>query len=195
MPRPQTVSDAEIRAAAREVFVQEGPSASVARVAERLGVSHAALFARAGSKARLMREALGPDRPAAIAALAEPPPARRAAARLVAILAGLMQFLRRVVPNVVVLKAAGLELPEAPGVEPPPVMLRRMLKAWLRAAAATGALPRVDPVAVAEGLLGAIEARCFNAYLGGASYAPGDDKAFLRALVAGLLRPGRRSAD
>jgi hypothetical protein len=41
-------------------------------------------------------------------------------------------------------------------------------------------MPRVDPVASAEGLLRAIEARGFDAYLGGASHAPGHDDAFVR---------------
>lgn len=43
---------------------------------------------------------------------------------------------------------------------------------------------------LAEGLLGAMEARCFDAYLGGDAFAPGEDAAFVRDLVAGLLGAG-----
>lgn len=67
------------------------------------------------------------------------------------------------------------------------VAVRRALAAWIDAAVTVGSLPPVEPISVAEGLLGAIEARCFNAYLGGPTFAPGDDDAFVRALVDGLI--------
>ena len=40
---------------------------------------------------------------------------------------------------------------------------------------------------LAEALLGAMEARCFNGYLGGESFVPGDDAEFLVELVTALL--------
>lgn len=193
MARPRSVSDAQIEAAARAVFVEQGPGASVAAVAARLGVSHAALFARVGPKSRLMLRALCPGRPSALDAL-DAPPGADAAAHLERTLLDLMSFLRSVVPNLVVLKAAGLEIELPPGAPPPPVALRGALSAWLAAAAAAGHLGIDAPTAVAEGLLGAMEARCFNGYLGGEAFTPGEDAAFVRALVAGLA-PRRGGHD
>ncbi len=68
------------------------------------------------------------------------------------------------------------------------------IRRWLRSAVAGGTLVRVAPEAVAAGLLGALEARCFTRYLGGAAYAPGDDARFVEDLVGGLvpLRRGSR---
>lgn len=50
MARPRSITDEEIHAVAREVFVEHGPVAPVSLIAERLGVSHAALFGRVGTK-------------------------------------------------------------------------------------------------------------------------------------------------
>jgi AcrR family transcriptional regulator len=196
MGRPRSITDGEIREAARAVFVEHGPGAPVSLVAKRLGVSHAALFGRAGSKERLMMEALRPDRPRALAWLAEPPPREGVAERLVEILRDLMSFFHRVVPNLVVLKAAGRSIEELPrfgGDAPPPVGMRAALAAWLERAVDAGSVGRLSPAPVAEGLLGAMEARCFNAYLGGEAFAPGDDEAFVRTLVRGLVEGTERT--
>jgi len=50
-----------ISAAAREVFLDQGPKAPVAMVAKKLGVSTATLFQRTGSKQQLMLMALQPE--------------------------------------------------------------------------------------------------------------------------------------
>jgi AcrR family transcriptional regulator len=191
MARPQTISDEEIRDAAREVFVSEGPGASVSRVAERLGVSHAALFNRAGSKAQLMIESLCPGRPAAIEQLQAELPDEDLQGWLIDVLSELMVFLKRVIPNLVVLKASGTPISEVPmGDVPPPVLLRRLLADWLRRATASGRIEVGQPDASAEGLLGAMEARCFNAYLGNSAFAPGDDRDFLVDMVSACVKKG-----
>jgi len=61
MGRRRQVSDREISAAAREVFLDRGPKAPVAMVAKKLGVSTATLFQRTGSKQQLMLMALQPE--------------------------------------------------------------------------------------------------------------------------------------
>lgn len=190
MPRPCSITDKEINEAAREVFVEHGPSAPVKLVAEKLGVSHAALFGRAGSKEQLMLDALCPGRPRAVEWLVQPPPRVGVEQRLVEIMVDLMEFFQRVVPNLVVLKAAGRSMHAGPSGDgpPPPVALRHALAAWLETAVGAGSLEPLHCAAVAEGILGAMEARCFNAYLGGAAFAPGEDAAFVHGLVCGLLR-------
>lgn len=188
MARPRSITDEEIHQAAREVFIEHGPNAPVSLIAERLGVSHAALFGRVGTKEQLLLEALCPGRPLAVERFTESPPAEGARDRLIEILTELMAFFQRVVPNLVVLRAAGHSMAELPPREgAPPVALRWSLTRWLERASEVGALPPVRSWAVAEGLLGAMEARCFNRYLGGGAFAPGDDGAFVRELVEGLL--------
>jgi AcrR family transcriptional regulator len=189
MVRPRIVNDEQINRAAREVFLEHGPGAPVSLIAERLGVSHAALFGRAGSKKQLMLGALCPGRPVAMEWLGESPPPVGVRERLAEILVELMQFLHRVVPNLVILRAAGESMDTLPGASgpPPPVALRIALTGWLEAAVSAGSIPAVHAPSVAEGLLGAMEARCFNLYLGGESFAPGDDREFLEELLGGLL--------
>lgn len=189
MPRPRSITDKEINEAAREVFVEKGPSASVSLIAEKLGVSHAALFSRAGSKQQLMMHALSPGRPRAVDWLAEGPPEEEIEERLFEILLDLMTFLHRVIPNLVILKAAGQSIGEPPpdGGPPPPVALRLAMSSWLERAVEAKSIGPIHPTSVAEGLLGAMEARCFNVYLGGSDFAVGEDEEFLRALIVGLL--------
>jgi AcrR family transcriptional regulator len=189
MARPQTISDEQIHRAARDVFVEHGPGAPVALIAEKLGVSHAALFGRVGTKEQLLLDALCSGRPPAMERLAGPPPDHHAREALVEMLAGLMVFFRQVVPNLVVLRAAGRSMADLPtrDVVPPPVALRRSLARWLERASERGVLPPMHAWAIAEGLLGAMEARCFNGHLGGKPFAPGRDDTFVRDLVDGLL--------
>lgn len=190
MPRPRRISDAQIDAAAREVFVEHGLGAPVAEVAARLGVSHSALLQRAGSKEELARRALRPELPPALADLEAAPPPSGAARRLVGILHDLLHFLHETVPRVLALRAGGLSFERAlGGREPPTLQLRRLLAIWLRRA---GAGDRRRCRLVAEVLLGTIEARAFNACVGGAPFVKGDDRRLLNELVAELvpeLRP------
>ena len=183
MARPRRISDAQIDAAARATFITRGPTAPVSLVAERLGVSHAALLQRAGSKEKLLLRALRPGVSSITEQLAAPPPAEMKAERLEALLGVLLSFHEAMLPGLMVLRAAGLGgLP--PGEEPPTVLLRRLLTKWLRRATA---LPQRQAAAVAEGLLGAIEARCFNAYLGGPGFVSGTARRFVHELVTHLV--------
>ncbi len=63
MGRPQLVSREEIIAAAREVFVREGLSASIRDVAAVAGISEAAIFKRFSTKAALIVAAMAPPPP------------------------------------------------------------------------------------------------------------------------------------
>lgn len=191
MARPRTVNDDQINKAARAVFIEHGPSAPVSLIARTLGVTHAALFGRTGSKKQLMLDALCPGQPRALEWLAHAPPSVGVEDRLVEVLRELMEFFRQVVPNLVVLKVAGESMEDLPGADglPPPIAVRCALSGWLAAAAHSGSLAPLHAPSVAEGLLGALEARCLNAYLGGEAFAPGDDTEFIEQLVQGLVGP------
>lgn len=191
MSRPRTVTDAQIDDTARKVFFEHGPGAPVSRIAQRLGVSQAALFQRVGSKEAILRRALGSRHPQVPSMLLEPPPAEDARRALVELLLALLTDLRDVVPGLVVLRSAGLTMEEhlEGGDPPPPVALRRALGRWLKRADASGRLRVASPLGAAEGLLGAVEARAFNAYLGGESYSPGQDRVFINRVLDGVALP------
>jgi AcrR family transcriptional regulator len=188
MGRPRSISDEDIQSVARDVFVEHGPNAPVSDIARRLGVTHAALFGRVGTKDQLLLSALGPGRPPALERLSSAPDAN-ARETLVEVLTELMRFFHRIVPNLVVLRAAGRSMADLPPRDeaPPPVALRWSLSRWLERASDSGVFPQMRAWAVAEGLLGAMEARCFNGYLGGGAFAPGSDAVFVRELVDGLI--------
>lgn len=200
MVRPKQVSDADLLKAAREAFLRNGPKTAVTEVAERLGVSAAALFQRVGSKAQLMLLSLLPGVPGALTAFAQKPGRDTPVSiQLEQHLVELMAFLKSVVPSMIVLRAAKLFPPPttragARGVGqagrpnvPAPIALRKALAAWLLVARTDGRIDVKDPEICAEALLGAMEARCFNAHVGGDDYVRGSDAEFLTRLIAGLL--------
>ncbi len=190
MARPQTITDVDILRAAREVFVELGPRVSVATVAKRLGVSHSALFQRMGTKQDLLLRALRPEGPpdAVLEVLALGPvsgtPVRR---QLLPVLEQLLRFIDDVMPALLVLRSAQLPLGGPAEVTPMPVQLRSALADWLRRARDESLVDLASPGAVAEGLLGAIEARALNRHLGGAAYVLGDDESFLLEILHGLV--------
>ncbi|WP_223640160.1 TetR/AcrR family transcriptional regulator [Corallococcus sp. EGB] len=196
MSRPQRVLDPEIDEAARAVFLEQGPSAPLQDIAKRLGISQAALLHRVGTKEALMARALRPVPPSALALLAHGPKDDTSIEdQLLEALLHHRDFLRRLVPWLFVLHYSALGGARALHLEtPPPVALREGLTKWLARAKRAGRVDLAEPKVAAEALCGALEARCFNAHVGGATYAPGEDATVLRQLIRVLLTPREASA-
>jgi len=193
MPRPRQVTDEQIFEATRACFLEHGPAAPVSHIAAALGISCAAIYQRIGSKEELLRRAFDPGPSKLARSLAAgPTPGTAVDGQLAAILNDALGLLRRVIPGVLVLRAAGVELhpPQAGGGVPPTILLRKGLSAWLRRAAPH--LTAREAGDLAELLLAAIEARCFNDQLGGPAYVEGTDAQFrgrLIRLAARLMDP------
>jgi AcrR family transcriptional regulator len=189
MSRPPRVHDLEIDEAARAVFLARGPSAPLQDIAKRLGISQPALLHRVGTKEALMRRALRPMPPSALELLAPGPrDGVSVEDQLLAALLHHRDFLRQLVPWLFVLHYSELGGARAMRLDvAPPVALREGLTAWLAKAKRQGRAELASPKSVAEALCGALEARCFNAHVGGATYAPGEDKAVLRQLIRALV--------
>lgn len=184
MARPQQVTDEQIYEATRACFLQYGPAAPVSRVSAALGISTAALFQRLGSKEELLRRAFDPGPLNVAAALASgPSPGAAIEVQLGDILDGAIEVLRRVIPGVLVLRAAGVSVhsPQASTGDPPTLRLRKALAAWLKRAARH--LTAREARDLAELLLAAIEARCFNEQLGGSAFVEGTDAQFRDLLI------------
>ena len=181
------MTDDQILDAARSAFVEEGEGATVGSIAARIGVTHSAIHQRFGSKRDLFLRALAKAvPPSEVMALLFRGPDRQAPLhpQLRPLLVSLLVFLRHALPQLLALRAAGVELvPE--GSESMPARLREALASWVRAAEAANMATVIDAVAVAEGLLGALEARALNEHLG--AVAASDDPSFIDLLLRGLL--------
>ncbi len=182
MARPARVTQPQILEAARLTFLALGASAPLSAIAARLGVTAPALSHRAGSKGALLRQALESPLPSFLEALRRGPTQPKPRAQLEGLLLQINAFLMSALPNIVVLRHSRPR-PRRAGL-PPTVALRSALRDWL------SVMPtRVAPGAMAEAVLGAMEARVFNRYLGGKAFAPGDDAAFLTTLLDAFFKP------
>jgi AcrR family transcriptional regulator len=187
MARPKTITDEAIRAAAAEVFLQRGPGASVAEVAERLGVSAPAILKRVGSKEALLRDALGGSEaaPPFVHALGRGPDPDDPGRQLVGLLVQAFAAFRQVAPALAVLRVSGLELrSDRPS---PNVLAREALRDWLVAAGVERAPD------VAELLLGAIESRSFLEWVDVDPVRIADPEPWIEGLVAAAAPGLRRS--
>jgi AcrR family transcriptional regulator len=163
MVRPRQFSDADILSAAREVFLESGPSVSTTVIAERIGLSQAALFKRFGTKDDLMVQALTSAGPFPLAGRGGPD-ARPIATQLQEMADELAAFLARVVPCSAILRAAQIA-PEQAFARfdvPPPIVVHRRFVAWLTAAREQGRVrDGVDLEHVALAFMGAMHIRTF----------------------------------
>ena len=165
MGRPRQVSDEEILQVATAALLDD-PTASTTTIAERLGLSQAALFKRFGTKAELIHRALGVEGgPPWIAALADGPDDRPISAQLLAIGGEIEAFFHYLVPRLSALRALGVDgaalLHRC--AAPPPVIGHQALTAWFARAQAAGRIRAhgCNPASLATGFLGSFQGRAF----------------------------------
>lgn len=181
MGRRRRVSDLQITAAAREVFLDQGPRAPVALIAKKLGVSTATLFQRAGSKQQLMLMALTQPDSSPVTELERGlPPDVNPREQLGRVLSQLNDYLGGLISGSLTLRAARIE---ADLPEPRPSTVRRLLAAWLEAAHRAGALPVVDPQTTADVLIGTLEARHIHAYMQQVQYSARQHRDYIRSMI------------
>jgi len=161
MARPRSVSDEQILKEARDLFIKEGHTAPMQALARRLGVSHAALFQRFGSKRALLIEAMRPscqvDWPAEAD---EGPRASRAGEGLLTLCEAVRASFMSNLPRIRVLQAAGI-LPEEIFVHggAHPFVACARVEAWLARGVAAGLFAPCDTRAVAAGVVAAVFGR------------------------------------
>lgn len=186
MARPREVTDVDILAAAREVFIEHGPGASTNLVAEKLGVSSATLFHRFGSKRELMIASLVPTPPPLDACVYDPEVGLREQLQVIA------RLLRAFPGNdagVGVLRAAGICPQEifARFPEPPPVTLVRGLTAFFADARKAGVVVDQEPEHLALSFLGSLKITHFFKYFCETD-VPADEDAYMDSVVELLSR-------
>lgn len=160
MPRPRLITDERIVEAAREVFLEQGFSATTAEIARRAGISEGTLFKRFASKEDIFEEVVGLRDYAAwreeLAALVGVGDVRRNLERAA------LHFIEtagRILPNLMLIFSRG----HAPAHNP---MLERLgnpirhdadaVAAYLRAEVALGRVRPVDADVTALTLMGTL---------------------------------------
>ncbi|MEE2644118.1 MAG: helix-turn-helix domain-containing protein [Myxococcota bacterium] len=163
MPRPKRHSDEEIILAARAALLHSGAGTSLQQIAGRLGLSHAAILQRFGSKRRLVIEALRPRNgfrwPSWIQ---EHPTAETVDSALLEICQELERHLTEHAPRMHVLQSVGIPPSEVfCHGQVPPVEATLVLTEWIERGISVGTFRACDAAAAASGLVGAIFGRCF----------------------------------
>ena len=190
MARPKQVSDEDLIATARAVFLEKGPAVSVGVIARRLRVSPASIFHRVRTKNKLLLMALWPAEPPELAQLQRGPVADSPLAdQLVEILTGLNSYFAVAVPALFLLVSAGVPMrpTRARGKakdDPMQLRLRAAVAQWL---VRGNAIAPAAALAAGDTLMGAIEARYMHVYLGGIKSTPASDRKYVRDLVDLLL--------
>lgn len=190
MARPRQVSDTQILEAARACFLDQGASVSTTVIAERLGVSQAALFKRFGTKEGLLLAALRPD-PSMLDGLMDQieagPTATPVPEQLRGIALSIRDAFALILPRMAVLRSAGMGQPSCADTSRPipPQRVHKALQGWLERAGEQGLVTVSSPSAAAFALLGAIHMQCFMAYMVGTERELASDEA-LGSLVESL---------
>lgn len=176
--RPRQFTDEELLEVARRCFLAEGPGVPTSKIASELGVSAAALFRRMGSKAELMRRALGvPTCPGWVDDLEGGPSDAPVREQLLQLATRVDDFFRRRLPELAVFRAAGIDPSDifTDMKDPPPIRAVRALSAWLRRLVEQGRVADIEVEALAVAFLGSLQSRHFLQQMCGADYPSGGD--------------------
>jgi AcrR family transcriptional regulator len=155
MARPRLMTDEALLVLAREEFLEHGSRASTARIADRAGLSEAAIFKRFGSKANLLelaiRECLRTDVSLDFPeAITEP--------GLLEVATKLHEHFERIVPMMlmVMMHMKGERPEELRGPNPRPMRGARMFTKYFRAQVQAGHLRTINPTVLAHAFTGAL---------------------------------------
>lgn len=182
MGRPKKIDDADLLAAAREVFLERGPVGAAKEIARRAGISEAALFQRFGTRDALFFKAMMPPSFAAeelvLRAAADAPDARAA---LAAVTRGALVYFREAIGSALVMMSHPefklAEIARAHGGSNPGATLIRALAHWLAREAQAGRVHCPDPQASADLVVAALHSVVLFEHLGIYDREAGDARA------------------
>ncbi|MCB9666244.1 MAG: TetR/AcrR family transcriptional regulator [Alphaproteobacteria bacterium] len=187
MSRPRQVSDEEILEAARACFLDD-PNASTVTIAQRIGLSQAALFKRFGTKLGLMLAAMGmKDGPPWIELAKQGPDDRPIPEQLLELGLAIDGFFGWMIPRVAAMKAVGIGFRQMFGNArvPPPVRGYEALRDWFARGVTAGRIRPGDPSGLAISFLGMFQGRAFwrHATAGYPDAPFPDDAAYVQHVV------------
>jgi AcrR family transcriptional regulator len=153
MGRPQTISNEDMLAAARQVFLKHGVSGSTREIAQQAGISEAAIFKRFSTKAQLFMAAMTPPAPAIESIIAKASSAKSARAGLEQVAAGILDYFRLAIPTIMPLVAhPSFAAPQNFDTSPATTLLK-VVSAYIADENKRGRLRTSDPYAVAATLI------------------------------------------
>ncbi len=156
MARPPKITNEEILAAARQVFLEQGGNASTLLIAEKAGISEASIFKRFATKQALFLAAMGiTEMREWVDVLANDLPTAAIKAELIEICGQMLEFYQEVMPRVFMMMTQG-NSPHPPMVPPPPVRDSQLLAGYLDRAISAGHLRSCDTITVAHMIVGAM---------------------------------------
>lgn len=192
MARPRVIENQALLDAARAVFIDRGPAATTAEIADAAGISEATLFRRFATKEELFLAAMAlpPEPPWAALARSlahDPRPLRE---RLEILAHALLDFFRELLPHVMVLRASGVDLTAhmATLAEPPPVAGLKAVAHFFHQEQRAGRVRVTDPEFPARTLIGAMHHHAFFECCGLDAHAPLAPTAYVRGCVDLLLQ-------
>jgi AcrR family transcriptional regulator len=156
MGRPPKVTNEEILTAARQVFLEQGSNASTLAIAEKAGISEAAIFKRFATKQALFLAAMGiTEEREWVKVLSNYTPTAAVKSELIEICGQMLDFYLEVMPRVFMMMTQA-NSPHPPVVPPPPVRDTQLLAGYLDQAIAQGHLKPFDTITVAHLIVGAM---------------------------------------
>jgi AcrR family transcriptional regulator len=157
MARPPKITTEEIIAVARQVFLEQGASASTLLIAERAGISEAAIFKRFGTKQALFLASMGiSDNHSWINVLSQGTPTPAIRADLIEICSQILEFYQEVMPRVMMMMNQGKTSFPPPMLEPPPIRDTQLLAGYLDRAIKKGYIKSCSAITVAHAIIGGI---------------------------------------
>jgi AcrR family transcriptional regulator len=155
MPRPPKITNEEILAAARQVFLEQGESGSTLEIAQKAGISEASIFKRFATKQALFLAAIGISETAQYVKLLSSPPTAEIRAELTEICTHMLGFYQEVMPRVMMMMTKTKS--SLPPMVPPPLKDAQLFAGYLDRAIAQGQLKPCDSMTVAHAIVGAIQ--------------------------------------
>jgi AcrR family transcriptional regulator len=155
MARPPKITNEEILAAARQVFLAQGESGSTVEIAEKAGISEASIFKRFATKQALFLAAIGiSETPQYVKLLSSQTPTAEIRSELTEICTQMLGFYQGVMPRVLMMMTQTKS--SLPPMVPPPLRDAQLFAGYLDRAIAKGHLKACDSATVAYAIVGAI---------------------------------------
>ncbi len=194
MARPVSIDEETLLAAARQVFLAKGFSATTADIAEQAGVSEGILFHRFGTKQALFEAAMRPNPDGVFEKLrlAERVGQGALEQHLSEIAIELVTFLRGIMPCIMMSWSNRAEggFPSAlQAPNPPPIRVIRELSRYFEAEIRAGRVRRVDPEIMARAFVGGLMQYVFIETLGAVhGELPLPAEMYVRGLIDLLMK-------
>jgi AcrR family transcriptional regulator len=156
MGRPPKISNEAILDAARQVFWDHGMEASTANIAQKAGISEAAIFKRFSTKQDLFMAAIGIDsHPAWVKILEKGQPRQDFKVELTEIMHEMLAFYQDMTPRVLMMMAP-LALLRSKQFVPPPIRDYQLISKFLDHAIALGYVRDCDTRMIAHLIVGTV---------------------------------------